>query len=272
MQSEIECGFQPVDAADRIFSLFVQFFNQKVQIFRAAEDIENRTLYRTRDLSSLLQCDHSRLGMFLKRRIPQMSKLGMFQASSFKHKPENCRGLRAGGYFLSLESCERVAKSFSSLDAVKSMRKTAAKQLLKRKLQSSSKQVDLPEDNLLQSEQFSGQSSVSSSSDWAVLSPRFSNAEFQSRRQVQEWIPEQPSIQEYKSEQAAMTYPLVPMVRYIPSSSYEQGPVMAPVQVYYEQPMMMMLPTIWAEQQQQSQQEYQHVYSAPMTWMPQGYQ
>eukprot|EP00475_Leptophrys_vorax_P039196 TRINITY_DN7038_c0_g1_i1.p1 TRINITY_DN7038_c0_g1~~TRINITY_DN7038_c0_g1_i1.p1 ORF type:complete len:349 (+),score=58.05 TRINITY_DN7038_c0_g1_i1:62-1048(+) len=101
---EITCGFE-VNGV-RVWSQYEEFFRKDVLVFSAADDPLGRKLYRSADLAAMVDCDGSRIGMFLKRRKGLVE--GIYQANSFRHKPDNVLGLRTGGYFLTLDCCKSL--------------------------------------------------------------------------------------------------------------------------------------------------------------------
>eukprot|EP00475_Leptophrys_vorax_P036924 TRINITY_DN63097_c0_g1_i1.p1 TRINITY_DN63097_c0_g1~~TRINITY_DN63097_c0_g1_i1.p1 ORF type:complete len:224 (-),score=33.04 TRINITY_DN63097_c0_g1_i1:32-703(-) len=103
--SEIECGQELVDGS-RVYTEYNDFFQREVMFFFATSDKSKSKLYRASELSKLLECDHCRLGMYLKRNREDL--VGVYKASTFKFKPGNVLGLKSGGYYLSEQCCRRV--------------------------------------------------------------------------------------------------------------------------------------------------------------------
>ncbi len=73
----------------------------KVELYTAVSDPQQRTLYRASALADRFGCATNKVGMYLARRRHVQD--GIFQATTFLQKPTGRSGLKAGGYFLSLE-------------------------------------------------------------------------------------------------------------------------------------------------------------------------
>jgi hypothetical protein len=58
--------------------------------------------------------------MYIRRRKAKID--GVYQATSFENKPPNSSGLRTGGYFLSLEACQKI-KQFYVAKSLRAKRK-----------------------------------------------------------------------------------------------------------------------------------------------------
>ncbi len=106
--SIINCGI--LKNSIREYFHYSPFFKKEIEIYSAEIDEENQILYRASSLAEKLKCARSLIGMYLKRTI-QYSR-GIFQATAFKFKRSKINGLKAGGYFLTLEVCEEFEKLY----------------------------------------------------------------------------------------------------------------------------------------------------------------
>jgi hypothetical protein len=101
-KTEILCGVLEHNGA-RQFKVFEEFFGQNVFVFVAANDPQQRPLFRSSDLASKLGASSSKLSMYLSRRKGHID--GIFQATSFSSKSQEIPGLKVGIYFVTLEVC-----------------------------------------------------------------------------------------------------------------------------------------------------------------------
>ncbi len=109
--SIINCGIAN-PTGPRLYFYYSSFFKKEIEIYTAEIDEENQILYRASSLAEKLKCARSLIAMYLKRKI-QYSK-GIFQATKFKFKQLKTTGLKAGGYFLTLEACEEFEKFYKN--------------------------------------------------------------------------------------------------------------------------------------------------------------
>jgi hypothetical protein len=119
-QSEIICGLE-VSGQSRVSVENCTFFQKEVQFFFAVADPLQRKLYRSSDLAVLVNMDRAQIGMQLKRRRDHLD--GIFQATSFLHKPPHTQGLRAGGYFLTMDCCKNLCAELTRTAQLSKARK-----------------------------------------------------------------------------------------------------------------------------------------------------
>jgi hypothetical protein len=99
-QSIIECG-EFLANGKRNMTAYADFFGKEVEIYTAVGDVQRRHLYRASALAEKFGYATNKVGMYLARRRSAMS--GIYQATAFRAKPPGRTGLKAGGYFLTLQ-------------------------------------------------------------------------------------------------------------------------------------------------------------------------
>jgi len=105
-QSVIVCGVVQADGSRLYIEKEHPYFNTNVDVYTAEDDPQQRTLYRASALAHKFQVATNQVGMYLVRRRHVEYVQGLFQASSFLCKPRGSSGLKAGGYFVSMELCK----------------------------------------------------------------------------------------------------------------------------------------------------------------------
>jgi hypothetical protein len=90
------------------------FFGKEVEIYTSAGDPSHRHLYRASALAEKFGYATNKVGMYLARR--RSANSGIFQATSFRAKPPGRTGLKAGGYFLTMDACLDFETHFKQHD------------------------------------------------------------------------------------------------------------------------------------------------------------
>lgn len=112
-QSQIECG-ELLPSSKRAMTAYVHFFGKEVEIYTATADPARQRLYRASALADKYGYATNKVGMYLARRRSAAS--GIFQATSFRAKPPGRTGLKAGGYFLTMDACVEFEHHFKQND------------------------------------------------------------------------------------------------------------------------------------------------------------
>eukprot|EP00475_Leptophrys_vorax_P043547 TRINITY_DN8408_c0_g1_i1.p1 TRINITY_DN8408_c0_g1~~TRINITY_DN8408_c0_g1_i1.p1 ORF type:complete len:813 (+),score=182.54 TRINITY_DN8408_c0_g1_i1:54-2492(+) len=108
-KSEIECGV--VENGKILYSIFSDYFGRYVDVFTAVADPQKRHLFRASTLAAKLRCKTNKVGMYLARRREFQDDI--YQATVLRRKPMGATGLKAGGYFISLNACKKYEEHFS---------------------------------------------------------------------------------------------------------------------------------------------------------------
>ena len=109
--SVIECGGVDPASGQWRLSHYAEYFGKEVEFFTALSDPSRAILYRVSTLAARIHCATNKVGMYLARR--KSTGGGIYQATSFLHKPSGRVGLKAGGYFLSLAACREFEAHFA---------------------------------------------------------------------------------------------------------------------------------------------------------------
>lgn len=106
-QSVIVCGVatSAEPNAPRRFMEDSKYFGAHVDVYTALDDPKQRTLFRASALAHKFHVATNQVGMYLVRRRHQGHVQGLYQATAFQSKPAGRTGLKAGGYFVSMDLC-----------------------------------------------------------------------------------------------------------------------------------------------------------------------
>ena len=118
--SAIECGSVDSAGARHYYEMNSWFGGpngppKSMEIYTAAIDPERRILYRASVLAEKFGCATNKVGMYLARR--RQASSGLYQATSFLHKPMGRTGLKSGGYFCHWTCASRSRSTSSSRPA-----------------------------------------------------------------------------------------------------------------------------------------------------------
>ena len=116
-RTPIECGLVNLSPSlpYRIFNAYSPFFGAVVPVYTACDDHNHpsRVLFRAGSLAKKHSCSLNKIAMYLARQ--RSAANGIFQATNFVLKPRGVAGLKAGGYFLSIDACERYEARMKEL-------------------------------------------------------------------------------------------------------------------------------------------------------------
>jgi len=109
-QVVIDVGYVMSDSNQRIYYVNVaSWFDHPVEVYTAVSDTHHRMLFRASVLADKFGCATNTISMFLQRlkqRNPLLAACGLYQATGFTRKPRGRIGLKAVGYFITMEVCE----------------------------------------------------------------------------------------------------------------------------------------------------------------------
>jgi len=109
-QVVIDVGYIIPDSGQRIYYVNVAaWFDHPVEVYTAVSDVRHKMLFRASVLADKFGCATNTISMFLQR-LKQRNRLlaacGLYQATGFTRKPRGRIGLKAGGYFITMEVCQ----------------------------------------------------------------------------------------------------------------------------------------------------------------------
>lgn len=107
--SQVECGHVNIHTGERVFAEYVPLFNKEVPVYTAVKDPHRRKLFKASDLSKIAGRSNNMLSMHLARNKSKLES-GIYQASEITHKKDSSKDLRVGGYFFTIDACEKFLK------------------------------------------------------------------------------------------------------------------------------------------------------------------
>lgn len=98
-----------IEENGRIYTLWSDFFQNEVEVFQAFNDPQGQILYKAKKLAKKFNCASNLISMYLHRRKAQNTG-GIFQSLSYVFKRKSSRGLKIGGYYITLEVCKALSE------------------------------------------------------------------------------------------------------------------------------------------------------------------